>query len=105
MAFAFFLARENKDLLIGKSISRSDHQNVHNIVSQIPEVSKIISIRSMHLAPEDVLVAIEVSLVDKLDTDPIESLIDNIENKIKQVIPYAVSSKIYVELERTRQRE
>jgi len=102
MAFAFFLARENKDLLIGESISRRDNQNIHNIVSQIPEVSKIISIRSMHLAPEDVLIAIEVSLVDNLDTDTIESVIDNIENKIKQVIPYAVSSKIYVELERTK---
>lgn len=102
MSFAFFLARENKDLLIGESISKRDNQNIHNIVSKIPEVSKIISIRSMHLAPEDVLIAIEVSLVDNLDTDTIESVIDNIENKIKQVIPYAVSSKIYVELERAK---
>ena len=102
MAFAFFLARENKDLLIGESISKRDNQNIHQIVSQIPEVNKIISIRSMHLAPEDVLIAIEVSLVDNLDTDTIESVIDNIENKIKQVIPYAVSSKIYVELERAK---
>jgi cation diffusion facilitator family transporter len=102
MAFAFFLARENKDLLIGESISKRDNQNIHQIISQIPEVNKIISIRSMHLAPEDVLIAIEVSLVDNLDTDTIESVIDNIENKIKQVIPYAVSSKIYVELERAK---
>lgn len=104
MAFAFFLARENKDLLIGESISKRDNQNIHNIVSQIPEVSKIISIRSMHLASQDVLIAIEVSLVDNLDTDTIESVIDNIESKIKQVIPYAVSSKIYVELERAKER-
>jgi divalent metal cation (Fe/Co/Zn/Cd) transporter len=103
MAFAFFLARENKDLLIGESMSKRDNQNIHHIVSQIPEVNKIISIRSMHLAPEDVLIAIEVSLIDNLDTDAIESVIDNIESKVKQVIPYAVSSKIYVELERTKQ--
>ncbi|WP_148687634.1 cation diffusion facilitator family transporter [Candidatus Nitrosocosmicus hydrocola] len=103
MAFAFFLARENKDLLIGESMSKRDNQNIHHIVSQIPEVNKIISIRSMHLAPEDVLIAIEVSLIDNLDTDTIESVIDNIESKVKQVIPYAVSSKIYVELERTKQ--
>ena len=102
MAFAFFLARENKDLLIGESMSKRDNQNIHQIVSQIPEVNKIVSIRSMHLAPEDVLIALEVSLVDNLDTDTIESVIDNIENKVKQVIPYAVSSKIYVELERAK---
>jgi len=57
----------------------------------------------MHLGSEDLLIAIEVSLIDNLDTDAIESVIYNIENKVKQVIPYAVSSKIYVELERTKQ--
>lgn len=102
MAFAFFLARENKDLLIGESMSKRDYQSIYNAVSHIPEVTKIVSIRTMHFAPEDVLIAIEVNLVDSLDTDEIEFVIDNIENKIKDVIPYAVSSKIYVELERTK---
>ncbi len=102
MTFAFFLARENKDLLIGESMSKRDYTAIFNIVSKIPEVDKIISIRTMHLAPEDVIIAIEVSLVDDLNTDVIESIIDNIESKVKQVIPYATSSKIYVELERAR---
>ncbi|MDR4489491.1 MAG: cation diffusion facilitator family transporter [Candidatus Nitrosocosmicus sp.] len=102
MAFAFFLARENKDLLIGESISKRDYKSVYKAVSNIPEVNKIISIRSMHLAPQDVLIAIEVSLIDDLDTDTIELVIDNIENKVKEVIPYAVPSKIYVELERSK---
>ncbi|HET8794590.1 MAG TPA: cation diffusion facilitator family transporter [Nitrososphaeraceae archaeon] len=102
MAFAFFLARENKELLIGESISKRDYKLLFNSVSGISEVNKIISIRTMHLAPEDVLIAMEVSLIDNLDTDAIELVIDKIENTIKQVIPYAVSSKIYVELERPK---
>jgi cation diffusion facilitator family transporter len=102
MAFAFFLARENKELLIGESISKRDYKLLFNSISSISEVNKIISIRTMHLAPEDVLIAIEVSLIDNLDTDTIELIIDKIENKVKQVIPYAVSSKIYVELERPK---
>lgn len=102
MAFAFFLARENKDLLIGESISKRDYKMFFNSVSGISEVNKIISIRTMHLAPEDVLIAMEVSLIDNLDTDTIELVIDKIENKVKDVIPYAVSSKIYVELERPK---
>jgi len=100
MTFAVFLARENKDLLIGESISKRDYKRIFNIVSEVPEVNKIISIRTMHLAPEDVLIAIEVSLVDNLDTDSIETIIDKIEGKVKEVIPYAIPSKIYVELER-----
>ena len=53
----------------------------------------------MHLAPDDVLIAIEVNLVDNLYTDKIESLIDIIENKVRGIIPYANLSKIYVEIE------
>jgi len=53
----------------------------------------------MHLAPDDVLIAIEVNLVDNLDTDKIESVIDNIENKVREILPYANISKIYVEIE------
>ncbi len=102
MVFAFFLARENKDLLIGEAMSRRDYKSIYSAVSTIPQVSKIISIRTMHFAPEDVLIAIEVSLIDDLNTDAIESIIDNIENKIKQAIPYTISSKIYVELERAK---
>ena len=100
MAFAIFLAKENKDLLIGESISRRDYKMISAIVSKIPEVNKIISIRSMYLAPEDVLIAIEVSLADNLDTDRIESVIDKIESKVREVIHYAMPSKISVELER-----
>lgn len=99
MSFAVFLARENKELLIGESISRRDYKKINAIISKIPEVNRIISIRSMHLAPEDVLIAIEVSLADNLDTDKIEMVIDNIENKIREIIPYVNLSKIYVEPE------
>jgi len=101
MAFAVFLAKENKDLLIGESISKRDYKMNSAIVFKIPEVNKIISIRSMHLAPEDVLIAIDEALADNLDTDRIESVIDNIESKIRDVIPYAIPSKISVELERS----
>ena len=56
----------------------------------------------MHLAPKDVLVAIEVNLIDGLDTDKIETVIDNIERKVKQAIPYVNLAKVFVELERDR---
>jgi divalent metal cation (Fe/Co/Zn/Cd) transporter len=54
----------------------------------------------MHFSPEDVLVAMEVNLVDGMDTDRIESVIDNIEQRVKSVIPYVNPSKIYIEVEK-----
>ena len=102
MAFAFFLARENKGLLIGEAISRKEYKRIVRLIKDIPEVNRIITIRTMHLAPQDVLVTIEVNLIDGLDTDKIESVIDNIEQKVKQAIPYVNLAKVFVELERDR---
>ena len=102
MAFAFFLAKENKALLIGESISRRDYKKIVRLIKELPEVNRILSLRTMHFGPQDVLVTIEVNLVDGLDTDKIESVIDTIEQKVKQAIPYVNPSKIYVELEHDR---
>ena len=104
MAFAVFLAKENKALLIGEAITRRDYKRINDIVSKIPEVNRIISIRSMHLAPDDVLIAIEVNVVENLDTVKIETLIDSIENKVREIIPYTNLSKIYVEIEQDSDR-
>jgi cation diffusion facilitator family transporter len=99
MVFAFFLARENKALLIGEAISRKEYKTIVEQVLQIPEVNRIISLRTMHFAAEDVLVAMDVSLIDGLNTDQIESVIDHIEQTVKQIIPYINPAKIYVEVE------
>ena len=99
MIFAFFLARENKGLLVGEAISRKDYRRITNLVLQIPEVNRIVTMRTMHFAPEDVLVAMEVNLKDGLDTDKIEIVIDKIEQQVMQVLPYINKSKIYIELE------
>jgi divalent metal cation (Fe/Co/Zn/Cd) transporter len=98
MGFALFLARENRGMLIGEAMSKRDYKKVYDAVINIPEVRKIISIRTMHFGAEDVLIAIEVSLIENLHTEAIESSIDNIENKIKEAIPYVNTSKIYIEL-------
>jgi len=96
------MARENKGLLIGEAISRQDYKRIVRLIKEIPEVNKIITIRTMHLAPKDVLVTIEVNLIDGLDTEKIETVIDNIERKVKQAIPYVNPAKVFVELEKDR---
>lgn len=99
MGFAFFLAKENKALLIGEAISKKDSNRIIKSILTLSEVNKVITMRTMHLGPEDVIVAIEVSIVDNLLTDNIEILIDKIEQKVIEVIPYVNPSKIYVELQ------
>ena len=98
MAFAFFLASENRGLLIGESITRRQYKNIVDMIKEIPEVNRIVSMRTMHLSPEDVIVGIEVNLVDHLDTDKIELVTDLIEQKVMKIIPHTNKNHIFVEL-------
>lgn len=98
MGFAIFLARENRGMLIGESMSQRDYKKIYEAVVNIPEVKKIKSVRTMHFAAEDVLIAIEVNLIENLSTNTIESVINNIQNKIKEAVSYSNPSKIFVEL-------
>lgn len=102
MFFAFFLARENRGLLIGESITAREYRKIVKSINAIPEVNKIVSMRTMHLGPDDILVGVQVNLINNLDTDKIESVTDTIEQKIMQVIPYTNREHIFVEIERER---
>ncbi|MDC8438034.1 MAG: cation transporter, partial [Candidatus Nitrosotenuis sp.] len=102
MFFAFFLAKENRGLLIGESITPKEYKRIVRSIKEIAEVNKIISMRTMHMGPEDILVGVQVNLVDNLDTDKIETITDLIEQKIMKVIPYTNREHIFVEIERER---
>lgn len=99
MLFAFFLAKENRGLLIGEAISKKHYNKIIESVLSLPQVNRVISLRTMHFGPKDVLVAMEVSLVDNMNTDGVELVIDEIEERVRQVLNLPTPSKIYVEVE------
>lgn len=100
MAFAFFLARENRGLLVGESMSKGEYRRIMEAVTAIPEVKAIVSMRTMHLGTEDVIIGIEVNLSDGLDKGRIESAIVEIEKKVKQAVPYAKDQHIFIEVQK-----
>ena len=99
MAFAFFLARENRGLLVGESISKREYAKIMSLIKSIQEVKSVVSMRTMHLGTDDVIIGIEVNLADRLDTGRIETVIDTIEQKIRQVIPYVKDHHVFVEVQ------
>jgi cation diffusion facilitator family transporter len=100
MAFAFFLARENRGLLVGESMSKGEYRRIMEAVTAIPEVQAIVSMRTMHLGTEDVIIGMEVNLSDGLDKGRIESAIVEIEKKVKQAVPYAKDQHIFIEVQK-----
>lgn len=104
MFFAFFLAKENRGLLIGESVTNKEYKRIVKSIQEIPEVNKLITMRTMHLSPEDILVGVQVNLIDNLDTDKIETVTDAIEQKIMEIIPNTNREHIFVEIERERKK-
>lgn len=102
MFFAFFLAKENRGLLIGESITSREYKRIVKSINEIPEVNRLISMRTMHLGLEDILIGIQVNLIDNLDTDKIEVVTDTVEQKIMEIVPKANREHIFVEIERER---
>jgi len=103
MSFAFFLAKENRGLLIGESLSPRQYDEIIGAVNAIPEVHTVVNMKTMHLSPKIAIVGIEVNLIDGLDTDRIETVTDTIEHEIMKIIPESKKEYVFVEIERESQ--
>jgi len=96
MVFALFLALETKNLLIGEAVTPLKRRKILKAVNSFNEIENIISLKTMHLSSEEVLVTLEINYKDGIIVDELEGLNDRIEGKIKEIIPNA---KIYLEPE------
>jgi len=91
---AVFLAVEMKSLLIGESADPTAEAAVRAAALAGPEARSIIHLRTMHLGPEEILVAAKVEMTAG-DLGAIASGIDAIEARIRAAVPEATT--IYLE--------
>jgi cation diffusion facilitator family transporter len=96
MGFAVFLALETKKLLLGEAVTSFKRARILSAVESFPEVERVVSLKTMHLGPEEVLVTLELSYRDELNIPQLEELNDRIERSIRDVIPRA---QVYLEAE------
>jgi cation diffusion facilitator family transporter len=94
-AVAFVLGKDTKSLLIGQSVSESDEQRIRQIVCAHRDVVDLVHLRTMHMAPEEVLAAIKVRFIGNLDTRTLELRINEIEAELRKVLPQL--RRIYIE--------
>lgn len=95
LAVALFIARETKGLLIGESATEAHRKIINEIIGSAQEVKKTGRLLTMHLGPDDLLVAMDVEFADHLSADQIEMAVKGIEARIQQALPAA--KKIYIE--------
>ncbi len=94
-AVAFVLARDTKSLLIGQSVNEADEAQIRDIVCANRDVVELVHLRTMHMAPEEVIAAIKVRFLGNLDTRTLELRINEIEAALRRALPRL--RRIYIE--------
>jgi cation diffusion facilitator family transporter len=85
---AFVLARRTHSLLLGEAASPEDHERVLRLAGAIPGIENVTQIRSMHLGPKHVLLALKVGFSPGLTVDEVERTIDTLEQRIRSELPH-----------------
>ena len=67
---AIFLAIEMKSLLLGESATREAQQKIVAAIENTPGVQRLIHIKTLHLGPEEVLVAAKLGVERRPPTRP-----------------------------------
>jgi divalent metal cation (Fe/Co/Zn/Cd) transporter len=97
-AVAMLLAREAKGLLIGERAYPSVIRTVREVLEAQPRITAVNHIRTMQSAPESIFVAISADFDDSLTMGEGETLIEEIEDKLRAAVPEL--SSIYIRPEK-----
>ncbi|MBI5641506.1 MAG: cation transporter [Nitrospirae bacterium] len=92
---AFFLANEMRKLLIGESACAANLSLIKDAVCQYPEVVEIGEVLTMHLGPDNILLAMDIDFDDRIPAGELEVVIDGIEQRIRECVPQV--KKIFIE--------
>jgi len=94
-AIAIVLAVEMKSLLIGESAAQEVCEKIRGCIQTAPAVRGLIHMRTLHLGPDELLLAAKVEFDHELDTAGLASAIDALESELRRSTSLALV--IYIE--------
>jgi cation diffusion facilitator family transporter len=89
------LAGEMKSLLIGEAASAADVAAIRAAIASAPRVRRLIHLRTLHLGPEELLVAAKLELDPALSVAELGRAIDDTEARMRAAVP--IARVIYLE--------
>ena len=95
---AALLARESKGLLIGERADPAVVERVRDLVAAHPEITAVNHVRTIHTGPDTVFVAISADFRDEVRMGDAETIIEELEARLKQAEPRLMS--IYIRPEK-----
>lgn len=86
---AIILAIEVKSLLIGESATRESIARMRTALDETPGITGIIHMKTLHIAPEELLVAVKIGIGEQATAAEIAMLIDDAERRLRAAEPMA----------------
>jgi divalent metal cation (Fe/Co/Zn/Cd) transporter len=84
---AWFLARENKKLLIGEGASSQLVESVGQLARSEPGVAHFNGLLSIHLAPREVVMALSIDFDESLKASEVQAVVARLEKRIREKHP------------------
>ena len=98
---AVTLAVETKSLLLGESVTADNLAKIREALTAEPLFDRVIHLRTVHLGPDEVLVAAKVAVDRHDDAEQISKAIDSAEARIRATVPIALYIFLEPDLDRT----
>ncbi|TXS55438.1 cation diffusion facilitator family transporter [Streptomyces sp. t39] len=95
IVIAIVLAAETKSLLLGEAAGLDDIEKIKDATVDGETVTRIIHMRTLHLGPEELLVAAKIAVRRNETAQEVASAIDAAEERIRAAVP--IARVIYLE--------
>ncbi|GIH07051.1 transporter [Rhizocola hellebori] len=95
VTIAVILALETKSLLLGESATPENLKAIEAAIVAGPEVERIIHMKTLHLGPDELLVAAKIAVNARERADEVATGINAVEARIREAVP--IARVIYLE--------
>ncbi|QGV80309.1 cation diffusion facilitator family transporter [Streptomyces ficellus] len=95
IVIAIVLAAETKSLLLGESAGTDDVKKIEQALVDDESVTRVIHMRTLHLGPEELLVAAKIAVQHDDTAAEVARAIDAAESRIRAAVP--IARVIYLE--------
>ena len=97
---AIFLAIEMASLLVGEGASRDEVSAIRAALEDSPDVERVIHLKTLHVGPEELLVAAKIAVRHDDTAATIARAIDQAEQRVRAVVPTATAIYLEPDLDR-----
>ena len=95
VAIAIILAIETKSLLLGEGATPEHVKAIDAAIASDPSVDRLIHMKTLHLGPDELLVAAKIGVRSGDDAAAIAAGINSVESRIREAVP--IARVIYLE--------